>query len=135
VVGHGQVEAEQAEDGADQALGRARGQAEHRPQRQRRQDRQRRVVRLAARRGAGLGAPGGDRRVGGPDRQAATLAQGSVVLGPVGHPVPLLGDRMTASGVGLERHGGIQGFRIGADLFPYPTASTNPRSMQQGEYP
>ena len=60
---------------------------------------------LAARCGAGLGAPGGDRRVGEPDRQAAALPQGGVVRRPVRDPVPLLGDVVTTSGIGLERHG------------------------------
>jgi hypothetical protein len=31
VVGHGQVEAEQPKNGADQAFGLAQGEAEHRP--------------------------------------------------------------------------------------------------------
>ncbi|CAA9223036.1 MAG: hypothetical protein AVDCRST_MAG04-716, partial [uncultured Acetobacteraceae bacterium] len=34
MVGHGEIEAEQLEDGADQAFGLAQRQAEHRPQRQ-----------------------------------------------------------------------------------------------------
>jgi hypothetical protein len=37
--------------------------------------------------------------------QAPTLAQGRIVFGPVRHPAPLLWDAMTASGMGLERHG------------------------------
>ena len=82
---------------------------------------------LPARRGAGLGAPGRDRLLGEPDRQAAALAQGGVILGPVGDPVPLLGDAVTASGVGLERHGGFRGSWKG----PLPYA-TSDRSVQQG---
>ena len=126
MVRNGQIKPEQPEDGADQPFGLAQRQAEHGPQRQGRQDRQGRVVRLAARRGAGHRAPGRDRRLGEPDRQAATLAQGGVVLGPVGHPVPLLGDVVTASGIGLERHDKHPGIMEGANLLPYPTASTNP---------
>jgi hypothetical protein len=49
MVGDGEVEAEQAEDEADQPLGLAQGQAEHRPQRQGRSDRQGGVVRLPPR--------------------------------------------------------------------------------------
>src|SRR3954464_6706368 len=42
-----------------------------------------RVVRLPARRGAGLGVPGRNCLLRGPDRQAPALAQGRIVLGPV----------------------------------------------------
>jgi hypothetical protein len=38
--------------------------------------------------------------------QAAPGPQAGVVLGPVGDPVPLLGDVPTAIGIALERHGG-----------------------------
>ena len=48
VIGHGKLETEQAEDGADQPFRLAQRQAKHGPQRQRGQDRQCRVVRLAA---------------------------------------------------------------------------------------
>ena len=54
---------------------------------------------------AGLRPPGGNRLLREPDREASALAQGGVVLGPVRHPVPLLGDMVTASGIGFERHG------------------------------
>ena len=64
MVGNGEIETKQTEDGADQAFGLAQGQAEYGLERQRRRDRQRRVVRLTARRGAGLGVPGRDRRLG-----------------------------------------------------------------------
>jgi hypothetical protein len=33
------------------------------------------------------------------------LAQAGVVLSPVRHPVPLLGDAMSTGGIGLEGHG------------------------------
>ena len=74
MVGNGEIETKQTDEGADQAFGPAQGQAEYGFERQRRRDRQRRVVRLTARRGAGLGAPGRDRRLGKPDCQAAALA-------------------------------------------------------------
>jgi len=40
-----------------------------------------------------------------PDREATSLAQGCIVLRPIRHPVPLLRDAVTASSIGLERHG------------------------------
>ena len=73
MVRHGELEAEQLEDGADQPLGLAQRQAEHRPQRQRRHDRQAGVAGLPARRGARLGAPGRDRLLAEPDCQASPL--------------------------------------------------------------
>src|SRR3954452_15372791 len=39
-------------------------------------------------------------------RQAPTLAQGGIILGPVRDPAPLLRDMMPAISIGLERHGG-----------------------------
>jgi hypothetical protein len=42
-----------------------------------------------------------------PDGQASPLAQAGIVLGPVRHSMPLLADGVTASGIGLEGHGGI----------------------------
>jgi site-specific DNA recombinase len=50
---------------------------------------------------------GRDCLFGEPDRQAPTLPQAGVIRAPVGHPVPLLGDVMPASGIGLERHRGF----------------------------
>ena len=49
MVRDGEIETEQADDGADQPFGLAQSQAEHGPQRQRRRDRQGRIVRLTAR--------------------------------------------------------------------------------------
>jgi hypothetical protein len=54
MVGHGEVETEQVEDGGDQPFGLAQGQAEHGAERQGRRDRQRRVARLSAPAGARL---------------------------------------------------------------------------------
>jgi len=80
----------------------------------------------------GLGIPSCDCVFGKPNRQASALAQGSIVLRPVRHTVPLPGDVMTAGGIGLEGHD--------RDLCSdTKQASTLPRlgyqtpSMQQGE--
>ena len=91
VVRHREVEAKKGDDGADQALGLAQRQAEHRTQRQRRRDRQSRVAGLPTPRGARLGFPGRDRLLGEPHRQAAALTQRHVVGGRVLRPVLLLG--------------------------------------------
>src|SRR5215212_11478370 len=55
-----------------------------------------------------LRAPGRDRLLREPDRQAPALTQADVLRAPVRHPVPRLGEVMTASGVGLERHRGFE---------------------------
>ena len=60
---------------------------------------------LTAPRGTGLSPPGGNGFRRKPDRQASPLAQAGVVLSPVRHPVPLLGDAMSTGGIGLEGHG------------------------------
>ena len=65
-------------------------------------------MRLTASCSARLGPPGGNRFRSEPDGQASPLAQGGVILGPVRDPVPLLGDAVTASSVGLEWHGRIR---------------------------
>ena len=51
-------------------------------------------------------APGRDRFFGEPHRQAATLAQGSIIFRPVRYPILLLRNVVTAIGIGLEWHGG-----------------------------
>src|SRR3954466_1919064 len=109
VVRHTQREAEQADDGADQALGLPVGEAEHRAQRERRQDGERRVPGLAAPGRARLRRPRRDRLVGEPHRQAAAPAQARVILPPVGDLVALPRDVMAAVLVQLERHGGHPG--------------------------
>ena len=63
------------------------------------------VMRLAARWRAGLGPPGGDRRLREPDRETASLTQAGVVFGPIRHLMPLLRNAVTASGIGFEWHG------------------------------
>ena len=48
--------------------------------------------------------PSCDRLFGKPDRQAATSAQGRIILGPVRHPTALLWNVVTMPGIGFERH-------------------------------
>src|SRR4051812_4733470 len=71
-----------------------------------------------------LRSPGRDRLLREPDRQAPALTQADVLRAPIRHPVPLLGEVMTASGVGLERHRGFRGAWVGAA--PYPTHPARP---------
>jgi hypothetical protein len=54
---------------------------------------------------ARLGPPGGNRLVREPEGEASTLAQGVVVRRPIRHPVPLLRNAVTASGISFEWHG------------------------------
>src|SRR5439155_9200379 len=107
MVRDSEIETEQADDGADQPFGLPQSQAEHGAQRQRRRDRQGRIVGLTAPRGPWFGAPGRDRLFAEPHRQAATLAQASIIFRPVRYPILLPGDVMTAIGIDLERHGRI----------------------------
>src|SRR3954471_2338094 len=130
MVGNGKIETKQTDDRADQAFGLAQGQAEYRLERQPRRDRQRRVVRLTARRGAGLGVPGRDRRLGEPDGQAAALSQGRIVFGPVGDPAPLFRDAVTAISIGLERHEGSRSQNGSSSYASYPRTPTA-RFVQQ----
>ena len=83
MVGDGEVQPEQADDGADEALGLPERQAEDGAQGQRRQDRQGRVGELPAPGRPWLGLPRLDGFIGEPDRQAPALAQAGVVLTPV----------------------------------------------------
>src|SRR6202007_2153129 len=76
------------------------------PQGQRGCDRYGRIERLTAPCRPWLGPPGRDRLFAEPDRQAATLPQGSIIFRPVGYPILLLGDVMTAIGIGFEWHSG-----------------------------
>jgi hypothetical protein len=54
---------------------------------------------------ADLGSDPGQVIVREPDGETSALAQGGIVFGPVRHPVPLLGNVMPASSIGLEGHG------------------------------
>src|SRR5271156_1497330 len=98
-------------------------QAEHGAKRQRRRDRQGRIVGLTAPRGPWFCAPGRDRLFGEPHRQAATLAQGSIIFRPVRYPILLLRNVVTAIGIGLEWHGGhLRGVVDGGSTLPSGTA-------------
>jgi hypothetical protein len=105
VVGDSKVEAEQADDGADQPLGLPQRQMEHRPQRQPGQNRQRRIMRLPARRGPAFCIPTRNRLLAEPHRQAAELAQTCIIGSPIRHPALLLRDVMATGSLGFERHG------------------------------
>jgi hypothetical protein len=67
-----------------------------------------------------LRAPGRDRLLREPDRQAPALTQAGVLRAPVRHPVALLGDVVTASGMGLERHKEFPGIVGGGGSLPHP---------------
>jgi hypothetical protein len=112
MVWHGPIQAEKLENRANQTFGLAECQPKYRPERQHRSDRQSRVVRLAAPYRAGFGPPGGNGFLRDPDCQASPLAQGCIVLRLVCHPVPLLGDAVTASSIGFERHGRHPTWRV-----------------------
>src|SRR5216110_2822833 len=123
MVRDSEIDTEQADDGADQPFGLPQSQAEHGAQRQRRRDRQGRVVGLTAPRGPWFCAPGRDRLFGEPHRQAATLAQGSIIFRPVRYPILLLRNVVTAIGIGLEWHGGhLRGVVDGGSTLPTGTA-------------
>ena len=124
-------QAQELQNRADQAFGLTQCQPEHRPECQRRLDGQNRIAGLTASGRTGLGTPGCDRFFGEPHRQASALAQGSIVLRPVRHPVPLLGDVMTAGGIGLEGHKrDLCSDTRQASTLPRPGYQTP--SMQQG---
>jgi hypothetical protein len=112
MIGHGEIEPERADDRPDETLGLAHSKAEHGAQRQCRRDRQRGIARLTAGSAAPLSIPGGDSRLGEPNRQAAALAQRCSVFRPVRHPISPLRDMMTAILVRFERHGGFPGLRV-----------------------
>src|SRR4051812_3427498 len=109
VVRHGEVEPEQADDGADQPFGLPVRQPEHGLERQRRQDRQVGILGLPAPARAPLGLPRLDRLVRKPDRQAATPAQALVVIAPVRDLALLLRNVAASVLVQLEGQGGHPG--------------------------
>jgi len=119
VVRDGQIEPEQAYDGADQALCLAQSQPEHCPERQPCQDGQRRVVPLSTPGRPWFSRPRRDRLLGHPNRQAAALAQAGVIRRPVRDLERLLGDVVASVGVQLEGQDGIQG-QTGTTLLPRP---------------
>src|SRR5271156_1706410 len=129
-----EIETEQADDGADQPFGLPQSQAEHGAQRQRRRDRQGRIVGLTAPRGPWFCAPGRDRLFGEPHRQAATLAQGSIIFRPVRYPILLLRNVVTAIGVDLEWHGGhLRGVVDGGSTLPSGTAQPDLPPVEASE--
>src|ERR1700756_4566122 len=115
-----EIETKQPKHRCDQSFGLAQRQTEDRPQRQRRRDRQFRVARRAAPRAAGLGLPPRNRRFREPHGQAAALAQGAVIGGPIRHSVALLRDVMTAILVRFEWHGELSAVRDGPPSLQRP---------------
>src|SRR5437764_11508722 len=89
------------------------------------------VARLSTARGAPRGAPGRDRGVGDPDREAPTLAQSGIVLRPIRDPVPLLRNMMAAIGIHLERHGWHPGSGRGSPSYLSRVQAPTDRSLQQ----
>jgi hypothetical protein len=77
---------------------------------------------------ANPGAPGRDRGLGEPDRQAAATAQAGVVRSPVRDPMALLRNMVTAVSEALERQRGIlDGRRHRQALsLPQPPAAGDP---------
>jgi hypothetical protein len=106
VVRHAQGEAEQADDGADQALGLAVGEAEHGAQGERRQDGERQIPELSARGRARLCRPPLDRLGAEPHRQATAPAKSRVIGRPVRDLVCLSRDVVAAVLIQLEGQGG-----------------------------
>ena len=85
-----------------------------------------RRARLTAPRGPWFCAPGRDRLFGEPHRQAATLAQGSIIFQPVRYPILLLRNVVTAIGIGLEWHDGhLRGVVDGGSTLPLGTAQAD----------
>ncbi len=92
--------------------------------------RQARVTRLPATGGPRLGAPGRDRGLGEPDRQAAATAQAGVVRSPVRDPIALLRNMVTAGCEALERQRGILDGRRHRQALSLPQAAGGWRSVQ-----
>src|SRR4051794_11879766 len=109
MIGDGEVQSEQADDGADQPFGLPERQAEDGSQGQRRQDRQGRVVGLPAPGRTWLGLPPLDGFIGEPDCQAPALAEAGVVFTPVRYLALLPGNMLATVLVQLEGHAGHPG--------------------------
>src|SRR4051794_19331365 len=109
MIGDGEVQSEQADDGADQPFGLPERQAEDGSQGQRRQDRQGRVVGLPAPGRTWLGLPRLNGFIGEPDCQAPALAEAGVVFTPVRYLALLPGDMLATVLVQLEGHAGHPG--------------------------
>ena len=84
-------------------------------------------TRLPATGGPRLRAPGRDRGLGEPDRQAAATAQASVVCGPVCDSMALLRNMVMAVSEALERQRAILDVvGIGRLSLPQPPAAGDP---------
>ena len=105
-VRHRQVEAEQLEDRADQSLGLAQRQMEHRAQCQSCRDRQVRVVGLTAWRRPRRRFPGGDGLIREPHGQTAPLPQRLVIRCPIRHASLRPRNVVAAVGIVFVRHEG-----------------------------
>ena len=131
MVGNGEVETEQAHDGADQPFSLAQGEPEHCPQGQGGQDGQAGVGRLPAPGRPRLGLPGRDRLRSEPHCQAPAPAQAGVILTPVRDFEPLPRDAMATVSIGFERHRASQ---VTGPQFSDPAPLVPPiaGSLQQG---
>jgi hypothetical protein len=67
-----------------------------------------------------------------PDRHAPALVQGEVISRPIRHPVPLLGDVMTAIVVRFEWHGDCPRLETGPTSYTLHSSPPTDRSVQQG---
>ena len=115
MIRHSQGKPEQADGGADQALGLAPREAEYRPERWRCQECRKGMPGLSAPRRARLRSPGRGGLVGEPHRQAAAPAQGSIIRSRVRDLALLLGNAVTAVLVQLgtaRRASGTRGEQI-----------------------
>src|SRR3954449_2216567 len=137
MIGDGEVQPEQADDGAEQPCSLPERQAEDGSQGQRRQDRQGRVVGLPAPGRTWLGLPRLDGFIGEPDCQAPALAQAGVVLTPVRYLALLPGNMLATVLVQLEGHAGHPGAGERSSCYSGSTCSatgriraTTPRARQ-----
>jgi len=122
MVGDGEVQPEQADNGADEAFGLPEREAEDGSQDPCRQDRQGRVVGLPALGCPWLGLSRLDGFIGEPDRQAPTLAQAGIILAPVCCLVLMLGNVVTAVLIQPEGHAGHPGTGEGSFCYSGPTS-------------
>jgi hypothetical protein len=116
MVRHGEIEPEKRDNQADEPFCLPQCQTEDCAHGQRRHDRQSRIMRLAARCGAGFRPPRRDRLVCEPHRQTAPPSQGRVIFWSVRDPIARFWDRMTVLGVVFERHCGVSGCLRGSSL-------------------
>src|SRR3954471_4642525 len=127
MIGDGEVQPEQADDGADQPFGLPERQAEDGSQGQRRQDCQGRVVGLPAPGRTWLGLPRPDGFIGEPDCQAPVLGEGAVVFTPVRYLALLPGNMLATVLVQLEGHAGHPGAGERSSCYSGSTSSATGR--------